>query len=259
MKKILLWLGIGVLGLLVVLVLARNFIARKAVEVGTQKMTGFPLEIGAVNVGLLNGRLDVDNLKLMNPPEFEEKLFVDLPKLHVDYRLGSMIAGAPHINDMVINLNELVIVKNAKGESNVQKLKGVASSGSGSGSSKPAGSSGGKTESRTKYRVDRLHIHVGTVKYMDYSRGKLSERNTPLNIDATYNNITDSTDISRLVLLTVLTQVHLPDIGIKTDDLKKDLGNIGTSVTEALSGATNALDQVGKDLGNVFKNLGKQK
>src|SRR2546425_12612576 len=106
MKKLLLWFG-GVVALLIVAAaLARNVIARKSVEVGAKRMTGFPLEIGAVDVGLLNGQLDVRDLKLMNPPEFQEKLFVDLPHFHIDYRLGSMLSGAPHINDMQININQ---------------------------------------------------------------------------------------------------------------------------------------------------------
>src|SRR6266581_3567171 len=116
MKKLLLWAGVGIAGLIVVLVLARNVIARKSVELGAERVTGFPLTIGAVNVGLFNGQLDVTDLKLMNPPGFEERQFVDLKKLHVDYRLGSMLAMAPHINDMLVNIDHLAVVKNAKGE-----------------------------------------------------------------------------------------------------------------------------------------------
>ena len=63
-----------------------------------------------------------------------------------------------------------------------------------------------------------MRIHVGTVTIKDYSRPKPTERDIKLNLDRTYNNITDSTDISRLVLLTVMGQVHLPDIGINAND-----------------------------------------
>ena len=225
MKKFLTWLGIVLLVLVVAAILGRNVIARKSVEIGAKKMTGFPLEIGSVNVGLLNGKLDVSNLKLMNPPEFQEKMFVDMPQLYVDYRLGSMFSGTPHINDMLINIKQLVVVKNNQGESNAQKLKGVVSTGSSSSKS-------------SKYAVDKLRIHIGTVTIKDFSRAKPTERTITLNVDATYNNITDSTDITRLVLLTVMNQVHLPDIGIKTEDLKKGLGNVSNAAGEALKGAT---------------------
>jgi hypothetical protein len=227
MKK-LLWKILAVLIiLLVILFLARNFIARKSVEIGAKKITGFPLEIGSVDLGLFSSKVDVHDLKLMNPPEFPEKMFVDMPQLYVDYRLGSMISGAPHINDMLINIKQLVIVKNNQGESNAQKLKGVVSSGGGSSKS-------------TKYAVDKLRIHIGSVTIKDFSHPKMTERNITLNVDATYNNITDSTDITRLVLLTVMSQVHLPDIGIKTEDLKKGLGNVTNAAGEALKGAAEA-------------------
>lgn len=236
MKK-LLW---GVVATLVVLVailfLARNVIARKSVEYGARRITGFPLTIGSVDLELFSSKVDVHDLKLMNPPEFTEPMFVDMPELYVDYRLPSMFSGAPHVNDMLINIKQLVIVKN-KTDSNVQKLKGVVSS-------------GGSSSKSTKYAVDKLRIHVGTVTIKDYSRPKPSERDIKLNLDRTYNNITDSTDISRLVLLTVLGNVHLPDIGINANDLEKDLTNVTNQAGQALEGA-------GEAIGGLLNNLQK--
>jgi len=226
MKK-LLW---GILAvfvvLLVILFLSLNFIARKSVEYGAKKITGFPLEIGSVDVGLFSSKVDVRNLKLMNPPEYQEKMFVDMPELYVNYRLGSMLSGAPHVNDMLINIKQLVVVKTDKGDSNAMKLKGVVSSGGGS----------------SKYAIDKLRIHVGTVTLKDYSHPKPTEHDTPLNIDVTYYNITDSTDITRLILLTVMSQMHLPDIGIKPEDLKKNLTNVTNQAGQALKGATDAVN-----------------
>jgi hypothetical protein len=237
MKK-LLW---GILCVLVVLggiaFFARNLIARASVEYGAKKITGFPLTIGSVDLEVFSGKVDVHDLKLMNPPEFTEPMFVDMPELYVDYRLGSMISGTPHVNDMLLNIKQLVIVKN-KTDSNVQKLKGVVSSGGGGGGSS------------TKYALDKLRIHIGTVTVKDFSRAKPSERDFEINRDITYKNITDSTDISRLILLTVMGQVRLPDIGINANDLKKNLGNVTNQAGQALQGAAGAI-------GGLFNNLQK--
>jgi uncharacterized protein involved in outer membrane biogenesis len=232
MKKLLMSFGIGLVVLLVVLFLARNFIARKSVEIGAEKMTGFPLTIGSVDVGMFSGKLDVHDVKLMNPPEFPEKMFVDMPQLSIDYRLSSMLSGAPHINDMLVDIKQLVITQNDKGESNAMKLKGVVSSGGGS----------------TKYRVDKLRIHVGTVTMIDRSR---KTRDIPLNVNATYNNITDSTDIMRLVLLTVATQVRLPDI--KPEDLKKGLGGVTDAAGNILKGVSENAEKTGKGFLDTLK------
>ena len=235
MKKALGWIAAALVVLVFTLFLARNVIARKSVEYGAKKITGFPLTIGSVDLKLFSSKLDVHDLKLMNPPEFQEKMFVDMPELYVDYRLPSMFSRVPHVNDMLINIKQLVIVKN-KTDSNVQKLKGVLL---------PPGST-----SSTKYAVDKLRIHVGTVTIKDFSRAKPYEHSTPLNIDVTYPNITDSTDISRLVLLTVMSQVHIPDIGINANDLKKNLTNVTNQAGQALQGATDAF-------GGLLDNLQK--
>lgn len=235
MRKILQWIVIlGLAGVLVGLV-ARNFIARKAVEVGVQGVTGFPLEIGAVRVGLFDGQLDVSGLRLMNPqPDFPEPLFVELPGFHVDYRLGSLLRGSPHINTMKVDLKQVVIVKNAKGESNVQRLKGVAA---GSGSGGNAGQSAGSPPS---FRLDVVHIHIGTVVYKDYSSGKLVERTTPLNMDATYKDIRSAADITRLALMTMMSRVNLPDVGVRLDDLHQGLSSVQGTAGTAVKSATDA-------------------
>jgi hypothetical protein len=239
MKKLLVRIVLVLAALVVVGVLARNLIARIGIEVGTKKTTGFPLEIGTVNVGLFNGQLDVERLKLMNPPEFQDRLFVDLPSLHVKYQLGSMFTGVPHINTMVIKIDQIVLVKNTNGISNLQQLKGVVSP---SESGKASGGGGQKPEATKSrpYRVDDLRIHVGTVIIKDLTKVKPSERKLTLNIDARYKDITDSTDITRLVLMTIAGQVPLPDLGIKVDDLKKGLGNAQNAAGDAVKGISDA-------------------
>jgi hypothetical protein len=78
----------------------------------------------------------------------------------------------------------------------------------------------------------------------------MTEHSTPLDIDVTYPNITDSTDITRLIMLTVVSQVKLPDIGIKADDLKKGLSNVTNQ-------AGVVLKNTGDALGGMFDGLKK--
>jgi uncharacterized protein involved in outer membrane biogenesis len=230
-KKFLTWLGIGVLALLVVLVLALNVIARKSVEIGVRKATSFPLEIGSLDFRLFASKIDVRNIKLKNPPGYDDPLFAELPELYIDYQLPSILTGKNHINDMLVELKEIVIVKKAGGDSNVVKLKQAMSSG----------------KSSTKYQIDRLRVKfAGNVVIKDYSRGKPSERRIALNVSREYRNITDSTDVTRLVLMSILP--YLPDIGIKPDELKKTLG-------ESVKGLEGTLNQVGKGLADSLKQM----
>ena len=233
MIKFLKWSLVGVAVLLIILFLTLNFIARKSVELGVAKVTGFPLEIGSMNVSLFASKIDVRNIRLKNPAAYEEPLFTDLPRLYIDYQLPSIISGKNHINNMLVELKEIVIVKKGGGDSNVAKLKQVLFSGKGS----------------TKYQIDLLRVKcAGQAVIKDYSRAKLSERRIPVNVAAEYKNISNSTDITRLVLLTVMSQVHLPDIGIKPDELKK-------SLDESVKGLGDALDKAGKSLGDTLKQM----
>src|SRR5262245_53857749 len=104
MKRLLLRLLILLVVIVAILFFARNLIARKSVEVGFAKYTGFPLEIESVNIAPTFGKLEVHNLHLMNPAEFEEETFVKLTDFSIDYQVGSMISGAPHIKDMLLDI-----------------------------------------------------------------------------------------------------------------------------------------------------------
>ena len=236
MKKLLKWLGIGVVVFLVLLFLTLNLVARKAVEIGVKKVTGFPLEIGSLDFRLFTSKIDVRNIKLKNPSAYgdhNDPVFADLPELYIDYQLPSILKGKNHINDMRVELKEIVIVKKAGGDSNVGQLKKALFSGKGG----------------TKYQIDLLRVKcAGQVVIKDYSRAKPSERRIPINVSAEYKNISDSTDITRLVLLTVMSQIHLPDIGIKPDELKKGLG-------EGVKGLGDSLDKAGKSLGDTLKQV----
>ncbi len=245
MKKLLAKLLIALLVLVVALYACRNYIARKSVEVGAEKATGFPLEIGSVNLGLFKGTLEVRNLKLMNPPEFQEKLFVDVPLFRVDYHTMSIISGSPHIKELAVNAEEVVLVKNEKGQSNAQVLQAkITPASTSTGGGQPP-----KTEPATKthYRVDLIRMHIGTVRVLDYSKGKPTEKKFTLNKDVVFNDVTESTSISALVMNTIFGQV-----GQVAGELMKGLGS-------STKGATDTLQKSGKGMVDKLKQAAPQK
>lgn len=243
MKRLLPKLLIGLLVLVVALYLCRNLIARKSVELGVEKVTGFPLEIGSVKVGLFSGTLEVQKLILMNPPEFQEKMFVDLPLFKVDYHTMSMLGGSPHIKELAVNVEQVVLVKNEKGETNAQVLQAkVTPAASGSDQTK-----GAEQASKTHYRVDLVRVHIGTVKVLDYSKGKPSEKKFTLNKDVVFKDVTESTSITALVMNTVFGQV-----GEVAGEIMKGWGS-------ATKGATDTMQKTGKGVFDKLKQAAPQK
>ena len=241
MKKLLWKILVVLVVLLVVLFFARNFIARKVVEVGVTQVTSFPLQIGSVNVGLFSGKLEVRNLKLMNPPEFHGGVFVDMPNFMVNYRTFSMLSGTPHINEIVVNVEQVLLVKNEKGESNVNALQAKVSP--------PAKVTPKETEKpkKAKYQVDLVRAHVGTIIKRVYADGRPSDTKLTLNRDIEIKNLSESSSITSLVL-----QVMLGPVGEVAGDLVKGVGG-------AVKGAGDTVGKAGKSVFDTLKKAIPQK
>lgn len=240
--KTLLRLIIVLLVLAAGLYLGRNIIARYAVQAGAEKMTGFPMKIGSLDLAFAQSRIAVRDLSLRNPSEFKEPVFVEMPELTVDYDASSMLGGTPHLTSLVVDLKRIVIVRTKNGDSNAMKLKGAL-----------GGGGGGKSQ----YKVDVFRLKIGTVEFKDYKMGNPMEKTITLNLDETYRNFSDATDINRLVLLTVLKKAGLPSIGIDMGQLAGSLGNITNSAGEVVKGLTDTLGKTGAGAAETLQKTGK--
>ena len=201
MKKILLKILLVLVAVAVIGVLSRNFIARNAVEIGVKKVTGFPLAIGAVQIGLFSSQLDVHDLKLLNPPEFEDQRFVDLPLFQLQYDLGAILHGKLHIKELVVNVKEVVLVTNAKRQTNSDTIQDKLAPASSSTTTETT------PAKKTPYQVDLMHVHIGTIVIKDFSKGQPTERKMTLNRDVTFEHISESASVSALVMKAVFGQV----------------------------------------------------
>lgn len=245
MKKWLLRLGILFVLLIIALFAVRNVVARRALEKGIGNTTGFPLTVGSMDLDLFKNKVTLMEVKLENPADFPVKNFVEMPRLHVEYRPGSFFSSQPHLNFLDLAISNIVVVRNAKGETNLERLKGV-----GGREAKPA------STDATQFRVDTLHLSVGTLTYRDYTKNPPTVRTIPANVDATYKDITESTDITRLVLVTVMSKVSFAELGVNLLGLSKDLGPLKQMGSNVLQGSGQAV----KDgLLDAVKGLGKDK
>jgi uncharacterized protein involved in outer membrane biogenesis len=246
MKKILGSIGIVLLVLIAGLYLGRNVIARYAVQAGATEMTGFPLKIGSLDLAFAQSRIAVHDIELLNPPEFKEPVFVEMPELTMDYDAGSMLSGTPHLKNLVVDLKRIVVVRTKDGDSNAMKLKGVVAPGK-DGAAKP----------KAHYKVDTFRLKIGTVELKDYKMGNPMEKTMAINLDETFQNFTDATDINRVVLLAVLKNAKLPFIGIDAKDIAGSLGNITNSAGETVKNLTDTLGKAGAGAADTVQKAGK--
>src|SRR5687767_12087643 len=169
---------------LIGIALCRHIIAQKVVEEIFAQTTGFPIEIGSVHVSMWGSRFAANDIGLFNPPAFGDRLFADIPHLYVEYRFGSLFRGRgpPHLARADLYIRQLVVVTDSEGHSNIQQLRGEPS----------------------PFEIDTLNLRIGSITTKDHRPSQRKERTRELNIAVTVRNVTEKTDINRLIRSAVL-------------------------------------------------------
>lgn len=181
----------------VVLGVVKDFAIKAAVEAAASRLLGADVRIGGFSLGLLRQSMRVRAFKIGNPPGFPQGTMLDVTEVGVDYDLSALLSGKLHFPLVILNLNEMVVVKNPDGVLNVDALK-VA----GKKEAAPAG----KPEKPSKplsLKIDVLRLNVNRVVFKDYTQGK-----EPLvqvfdvNLkDKTYTDIQSAQQLAALIMV----------------------------------------------------------
>jgi hypothetical protein len=230
MKKLLVVLVVLVV-IVVGLSLGKDMIVKIAVERGVEMVTGLQLRMAGFNVGILKTLVNIDDLKLYNPKDFQDRVMIDMPNIYVDYNLPAILKGKIHLYDMKINLKEFIVVKNKDGKLNLDSLKVVQ-----------AQKEGKKPQEKVEMQIDSLELKIGKVIYKDYSAGaKPSVREFNVNIDEKYSNIKDPNSLVSLIVVKALMNTAIASL------TNFDLRGLSSTVSDTLSSATKlATDTAGK-------------
>jgi len=196
MKKLMIILVCVVVGI-VVLSLAKDGIIKVSVEKGVELVTGLQLKIQSLKVGIANTLVGIKGLQLFNPEGYQDEIMLDVPEIYVDYNLGAIMKGKIHLEEMRIDLKEFVVVKNEKGELNLDALKVVQEEKEPKAEKEKA--------DLPEMQIDSLGLKIDKVVYKDYSRGgRPSVREFPINLNEKYTNITDPNTLVRLIVVKAL-------------------------------------------------------
>lgn len=222
-----------IIGIFVAIYIGKNTIIKIVVSTSIKAITGLGLDIEKVNMGVFNTLIDIKNLKLFNPPNFPDKLMVDMPELYIDYDLGSFFKGKIHIQRMRLNLKEFVVVRNEKRELNLDSLKMIEA-----GKEKKTGPEKEK-EKAPEIAVDLLELKIGKAIYKDYSRGTPPRvREFNVNIDERFENITNLYALGSVIVVKALQNTAIAsltnfDVGLLMNNAKDVLGQASKTAIEA--------------------------
>ncbi len=225
MKKLLIIL-IGILAIALILSFAKDMIIKASVEKGVEVVTGLRLNTQSFRVGIINSLVGIKNLQLFNPKGYEDRIMLDMPEIYVDYDLPAIIKGKVHLEEVRINLKEFMVVKNEKGELNLDSLKVVQAQKEGE---KPEEKEKGKAP---EIQIDSLELKIGKVIYKDYSKGGApSIKEFNINLDERYENITDPYSLVSLIVVRALMGTTIASL------TNFDLGGLKGTVSDTLASA----------------------
>lgn len=242
---------------IVIIVLGKNFIAKTAVTTGVKAMTGLSVTMDKMDVGVINSALGITGLKIYNPEGFPDRLMLDMPEIFVDYDLPAIIAKNIHLEEVRINLNEFIVVKDREGKLNLDALKVVKES-----KEKPAVEE--KPEEKApapEFRIDVLKLKVDKVIYKDYSRGpEPVVKEYAINIDKEYKDITNPAQLAGSIVLTALAKTTIGqltdlNLGGLTEGLSDVLGDVTGLATDTAGKALETGKDIGEKAGEAAKDL----
>lgn len=219
-----------VLVVAIVLVFAKNLIAKAVIENGVSLITGLPLKIEKFDINLLRSYVGIKNMRLENPSGFPEKTMLDMPEIYVDYNLGDLTKGKVHLEEIRIDMKEFIVVKNTDGKLNLDSLKAVQQE------KKPAPAAPAKEEKAgakgeaPQIQIDSLQLKVGNVQFKDYSGGgEPSVKQFPVNLNERYSNITNPNHLITLIVMKVMMNTPLAALS------NFDLGGIQNNLSDTLA------------------------
>ena len=231
---------LAVVGVIIVVLLAKDLIIKTSVEKGVELVTGLKLNIGSLKVGILKPFIDIKNLTLLNPADFPDRTMVEMPEIYVNYDLPAIIGGKIHLPEVRLALKEFVVVKNAKGGLNLDAFKTVQAQKEGKS---PSSGASGKAP---QIKIDALQLNIGKVIYKDYSKGGAPDvKEFNVNLNERYTNVDNPQALVNLIVVKALMNTSIS--ALTNFNLKGLQSNIGGVVAGAEKITSTAVDKV-KDI-----------
>lgn len=193
--------------LIVIFLVSLNSILRVVIERNIRAQTGMEAEIGRFKLGLTEPTLEIQDLKIYNPPGFGGTPFLDIAEIHAEYDPAALARKEIHLTLLRFNLAELDIVKSQSGRTNIFAFAKMPQTKSGA----PAAPSFKKQTGYDFQRIDALNVSFGKARYIDLKNpGNDREQTIGLN-NCVVPNVKSMNDLAGLVVLVCLRSNHFFD------------------------------------------------
>ena len=202
-----------IIAVFIVLGFSKNYIIKTAIKLGIKGVVGVDAEIKKFSMSLISQKIEIKNFKLFNPEGYEDKVLMHFPAISVEYDLLSLIRGKLNCKSFILNLKEMVLIKNKNGVLNVDKLK---ISTTGKDTEKKKEKEVKKPAKEMPMQIDRVVLTIGKVVYKDYSKeGKPEIKIFDVGIkEKEYKNINSAQELAALVMATSMKATTIKSAAI---------------------------------------------
>ncbi|MBI4000060.1 MAG: hypothetical protein HY351_05535 [Candidatus Omnitrophica bacterium] len=206
------------------LVLSNHFWLRYVLAAGISQVTGFPAEIQKTNLNLKDSKFGIYGLQVQNPSGFPKSHFVSVPEIFVDFDLGPFMTNRKlYIRELRLNIEEVSVIKNQTGESNISRLASVRKAKTGAQQQEQELEKA-KSSEELKFFVETLVLTIRRVRYQDQTNPLIGEKTIDLRVDQeVVRGLSSPADIVHLIVLRVIYKVALGNLGVPVDLLKGQL------------------------------------
>ena len=252
MKKIIILSTSIVLGLIILLVIltaVKDRIIKSTIEIVSRQVMGVETVVDQVSLSIIKQSVSIKGLRLYQPESFPEGVFIDVTEISGSCKIASFLRKKNHIPKLVLNIKEVILIKDKSGNLNVDALKIVR-----------------EKESKTQdekaeiaFQIDEMILTIDKVIYKQYSQDdKPVIKAFDIGVkDEKYENITSPQQLAGKILQTVLepmaARAGLKSAAIYGIASITGIGMIPVAAGAILFGKDHALTELDQDSRVVYE------
>jgi uncharacterized protein involved in outer membrane biogenesis len=182
-KLLMICLLIGVVGVWLVLLFADHLVEREL-----RKNTGFPVDIGTLDVRVFSTRVDMLDMEIRNPTSYAEEEFLNVDRFSAKLRPFSLLREKREWDEVILYIRQLSLVQNVKGEINAdQFLKKLGMS-----HSPFLPSTNTALSDKIKpFMIHNLKLRIGSLQIVNEGVHEQTSRTLILNYRAEFDDVND--------------------------------------------------------------------
>lgn len=208
-----------------------------------RQRTGFDVAVQSLMVNPFSGKIHARGLAINNPPTFPQPEFLQVREFVVETGVWSLFSDKPVLDRVSMDIGLVALVKRSDGQTNAGVFRGYLAS---DPEKRVPPKASRPQVKRKEFLIRKLEVRFDRLMVADNTGKRPVMRDYPLNIDRTYENVTDGDD---LLLPASLDQVFA--LGGAVGSLLPD--DVSRILDETLRTGSDLLKKVSDSEVNPFK------